>query len=82
MDKAEAIAVLRELFAACPEIGQAVFVSLDPDNVFARSKNFYKISLRINLDGQLRDCITKVLESHKLEMVETKDLAVIYGSCA
>ena len=78
MDKAEAIAVLRELFAVCPEIGQAVFVSLDPDNVFARSKNFYKISLRINLDGQLRDCITKVLDTHELEMTETKDLAIIH----
>lgn len=79
MDKAEAIAVLRELFAGCPEIGQAVFVSLDPDNVNANSKGFYKIRLQINLDSNFRDCITKILKAHKLEMSETKDLAIIYG---
>ena len=82
MDKSEAIAVLRELFSVCPELGQAVFVSLDPDNLNAKSKDLYKIRLRINLDRELRDCITKVLESHKLEMIETQDLAVIYGPCA
>jgi len=80
VDKAEAIAVLKELFAVCPEIGQAVFVSLDPDNVNANSKGFYKIRLQLNLDSHLRDCITKILNAHKLEMTETKDLAIIYGT--
>ena len=74
MDKAEALAVLRELFAVCPEIGQAVFVSVDPD-----SKGFCKIRLRMNLDSELKDCIKKVLGARKLELIETKDLAIIYG---
>lgn len=78
MNKTEAIEVLKEIFAVCPEIGQAVFVSLDPDNVYTKSKNVYRIRLRINLDVQLRDCIKKVLDTHKLEMIETKDLAIIY----
>lgn len=79
MDKAEAIAVLKELFAVCPEIGQAVFVSLDPDNVNVNSKGLYKIRLRINLDRDLKDCIAKILGTHKLEMTETKDFAIIYS---
>jgi len=78
VNKTEAIEVLKEIFAVCPEIGQAVFVSLDPDNVYTKSKNVYRIRLRINLDVQLRDCIKKVLDTHKLEMIETKDLAIIY----
>ncbi len=78
MDKTEAIAVLRELFVACPEIGQAVFVSLDPD-----SKGFCKIRLKINLDSDLKDCFTKILKAHKLEITETKDLlAIIYSQKA
>jgi hypothetical protein len=79
LDKAETIAVLKELFAVCPEIGQAVFVSLDLDNIDVKSMGFYKITLRLNLDNELKAGLKKFLEARKLKFMETKDLAVIYG---
>jgi hypothetical protein len=54
MDKAEAIAVLREISKECPEIGIADFVSLDPHKLSVSSKGFYKITLRVTLDSRLK----------------------------
>jgi hypothetical protein len=82
IDKAEAIAVLREIFTACPEIGRADFVSLDPDNVSAGSEGFYKIRLRVNLDKDSKQAIKSILKRHKLELMETKDLTIICRSHA
>lgn len=78
MEKAEAITVLREILTACPEIGNADLVSLDIDNESVNLKGLYKITLRVNLDSQLRDCVQKILGTHKLKMTETKDLVVVY----
>ena len=79
MNKAEAIAVLRELFAVCPELGNADFVSLDPDDVNVNSKGVYKIRLRVNLDEQSKSTIKPILDSYKLEISQAQDLIVIYG---
>lgn len=76
MDKAEAIAVQRELFAVCPEIGQAVSVSLDPDS---RGLSLHYQIANEHFDSNLKDCVTKILNARKLEMIETKDLAIIYS---
>jgi len=78
LEKAEALAVLRELFAACPEIGQARFASIDPDGSGVKPRCFYKIRLGINFDSQLRDCVRKILDAHKLELTEKEDLIIIY----
>jgi hypothetical protein len=40
---------------------------------------FYKITLRLNLDNELKAGLKKFLEARKLKLMETKDLAVIYG---
>jgi len=77
VDKAEAINVLREVFVVCPEIGNADFVSLDPENASENSSEMYKIRLRIKLDSQLIDCVQKILDARKLKITETKDLVVI-----
>ena len=77
MDKAEAIAVLKELFAVCPEIGQACFVSIDPDSNI-KPKGSYKIRLGINLDGH-RDCIKKILDAHKLDLTENEEMTIIHS---
>ncbi len=79
LDKAEAIVVLRKIFAVCPEIGNADFVSLDPDNANVPSKGVCKIRLRINLDNQSILTIKPVLDSHKLEMTQTKDSIIIHS---
>jgi hypothetical protein len=78
VNKSEAIAVLREIFAACPEINHADFVSLDPDNLSVNSKGIYTIRLRVNLDRESKEAIKAVLDKHKLEMTVTKDLVVIH----
>jgi hypothetical protein len=78
LDKAEAIAVLKELFAVCPEIGQACFVSIDPDSSI-KPKGSYTIRLGINLDGQHRDCIKKILDAHKLELTENEEMTIIHS---
>ena len=78
MNKVEAITVLREIFTMCPEIGRADFVSLDPDNVSANPQGFYKIRLRVNLEKNSKQAIKAILNKHKLELMETKDLVVIY----
>ena len=75
LNKSEAITVLREMFEASPEIGRADFVSIDPEN--ADSKGFYLIRLRINLDGESKKAIKAILDKHKLEITETKDLVII-----
>lgn len=76
MDKAEAIAILREILAACPEIRDANFVSLDYIN--ANSQGFYRLRLRVNLDEQSKNEIKPILDAHKLEMMHTKGLVDIY----
>ena len=80
MNKAEAVAVLREVFSACPELGCADFVTLDPDNVIVNRSGFYKIRLRCNLGSSLRDCIKPILVAHKLKMTESEELITIYRS--
>ena len=82
MNKSEAIAVLREIFAACPEINHADFVSLDPDNLSGNSKGIYMIRLRVNLDRESKEAINAVLDKHKLEMTVTENLVVIHGAHA
>jgi hypothetical protein len=79
LDKAEALAVLKELLAVCPEIGQACFVSIDPDSSSVKSKGSYKIRLGINFDGQLRDCLKKILDAHRLEFTEKEGMTIIYS---
>ena len=76
MDKAEAIAVLREIYSVCPQIGNADFVSLDYFTV--NSKGFFRIRLRVSLDDQSRIEIQPVLDAHKLEMRRARDLVDIY----
>jgi len=76
MDKAEATAVLREIFAACPDIGNAQFVSLDYINV--NSRGFYRIRLRVNLDDEGSSAIKPVLDRHNLEMKHTKEIIDVY----
>jgi len=78
LDKAEALAVLRELFAACPEIGQARFASIDPDVSGVKPRCSYKIRLGINFDSQLRDCVKKIVDIHELELTEKEDWVIIY----
>jgi len=78
LDKAEALAVLRELFAACPEIGQARFASIDPDGSGVKPRCFYKIRLGINVDSQLRDGLKKIVDIHELELTEKEDWVIIY----
>ena len=80
MDKTEAIAILKELFVVCPEIGQAVFVSLDPDIVDEKANGSCKIRMRIDLDNELRDRIKNFLCVRKLELTETRGLSVIFSS--
>jgi hypothetical protein len=79
LDKAEALTVLKELFAACPEIGQACFVSIDPDRSSVKPKGSYKIRLGINFDSQHRDSIKKILDTHKLELTEKEDMTIIHS---
>jgi len=80
LDKAEALAVLKELVAACPEIGQACFVSIDLDSSKGvKPKGSYKIRLGMNVDSHLRDCIKKILDTHKLELTEKEDMTIIYS---
>jgi hypothetical protein len=43
MDKAEAIAVLHEIFKVCPEFRHADFVSLDPNNIRPNTKAIIKL---------------------------------------
>jgi hypothetical protein len=62
VEKAEAIAILREIYTVCPEIGSADFVSLDYINV--NSQGFYRIRLRVNLDNQSRTVIKPILNAH------------------
>jgi len=78
LNKSEAITVLREILAASPEIGHADFVSIDPEKGNANSKGSYLIRLRINLDRESKKAIKAILDNHKLEMTETKDLIVIH----
>jgi hypothetical protein len=78
LDKAEAISVLKELFIVCPEIGQAVFVSLDPVKTNENAQRLYKIRLGMYLDKQLRDCMENVLAAHKLNIAGGRDLVTIY----
>ena len=78
LDKAEAIAVLREIFTVRPEFGSANFVSLDPVNFSINSKGAYKIRLRVNLDSQSKDAIKPILNAHNLMITETKDWILIY----
>ena len=78
MNKAEAITVLREIFAASPEIGHADFVSIDPENPSVKSNVSYMIRLRINLDRKSKEAVKVILDKHKLEMTEIKDLLVIH----
>ena len=80
MEKAEAIAVLRELFVVCPEIGTAVFVSLDHHKTDLSENRLYKIRLGMNFDNRTKDCISKVLDDHKLKMIETNNSATIFRS--
>jgi len=76
VDKTEAVAVLREIFSVCPEIDYAEFVSLDYINV--KSKGFYRIRLRVNLDNQSKTAIKPILDAHKLEVTHHNDLVDIY----
>lgn len=76
MDKAEAIGVLREISAVCPEIRDADFVSLD--YVKVNSQGFYRLRLRVDLDDQSRTEIKPILDAHNLEMMNTKGLVDIY----
>ena len=76
MDKNEVIAILREIYSVCPEIGNASFVSVDYIN--ANSQGFYRIRLRVNLDIPSKSVIKPVLDAHELEMTCTKDFIDIY----
>jgi len=76
VEKAEVIEILREIYAVCPEIGNADFVSVDHINV--NSRGFYRVRLRVNLDNQSRIAIKPILDAHKLEMTHSKDLVDIY----
>ena len=78
MNKSEATTVLREMFAACPEIGRADFVSIDPDNASANHKGLFMIRLRVSLDGGSKEAIKPILDKYKLEITETKDLVAIH----
>ena len=77
MDKAEAVAVLREIFILCPELERSDYVSLDADNGKKNSKGFYKIRLRVNLDNEEKNAIQPILDVHKLEITQNKDLITI-----
>ena len=76
MNKAETIAILREIFAVCPEIRDAEFVSVDYINM--NSRGFYRLRLRVNLNELSRTAIKPILEAHKLEMMHAKGLVDIY----
>jgi hypothetical protein len=76
VNKAEAIVILREIFAVCPEIRFADFVSLDYIKV--NSQGFYRLRLRVDLDDQSRTEIKPILNAHNLEMMQTKGLVDIY----
>jgi len=82
VNKSEAMAVLREILAACPEIGHADFVSIDPENVSVNPKGSYKIRLRINLDRESKEAIKTILDKHNFRMTETKDLVIIHAAPA
>jgi hypothetical protein len=77
LDKAEAVAVLREIFTLCPELERSDYVSLDPDNGKKNSKGFYKIRLRVNLDNEEKNVIQPILDAHKLKITQNKDLVTI-----
>ena len=76
MDKPEAVAILREIFTVCPQIDYAEFVSVDYINV--NSQGFFRIRLKVNLDDQSKNAIKPILDSHKVEMTQNKDLIDIY----
>jgi len=76
VEKTEVIAVLREIYAVCPEIGNADFVSVDYINV--NSRGFYRVRLRVKLGNQSETAIKPILDAHKLEMTHKKDLVDIY----
>ena len=78
MDKTEAMAILRDVFTVCPEIGNAEFISLDIDNLSVNLKCYLlRIRLWVDLDGQSRTLIKPILDAHKVQMTQTKNLIII-----
>jgi hypothetical protein len=80
MNKAEALAVLHEIYMACPEFRGSNIERIDPNlaKISILQGGLYELRVKCNLDNDSRDIIKPILETHKLEMTETKDSITIY----
>jgi hypothetical protein len=80
MNRQEAIALLREILEACNELIDMNYVSLNPaDAQIRKSANDNELHIKCTLDERLRQCLSPILEKHKLKMKESKGTIIIYS---
>ena len=75
MDRAEALAVLHEIFEACSDSVIMTSISLENPPVSVTSKG-YQIKIKCSLDNNSRQTIESVLKKHKLFLKESEGFVV------
>jgi hypothetical protein len=79
MDRQEATAVLREILAACRELIEVNYVSLNPSDAQIRSNSGdYELYIKSTLTEPLRKCMIPILEKHQLRLKKLAGAICIY----
>ena len=77
MNKAEALAVLHEIYDACKESLSITRVSLDGSQVSHILTGGYQIRMKIELDGYSREIIRSIMNKHQLYMKEQNGYVIL-----
>ncbi len=79
MNRQEATVVLRDVLDHCSDYVTVNFVSITDSTFQTRMKSTgYEIYIKCNTCNELNNCMTPILEKHKLKMAELKDAIIIY----